>query len=297
MNIIEKTYTLNGGLQTRAKTDMIILHHAVYNGDVEGIDRIHKNQGWTCIGYHFYVRKDGSIYRGRREDTVGAHAYGSNMTSIGICAEGNFEIDVMSDAQKNAIKELVIYLKNKYGITVVKRHKDVNATACPGKNYPFDEIANVKVETVKIEPEKETSAGYTVTITTDVLRIRDGAGTNYNIVGTVKRGEVYTIVEEKNGQGASKWGRLKSGAGWISLDYTDKYKSLNNSATSKYVLGKYVVNTTKGLNVRSDAGTSNKVVKTYANGTRFDTYEIKNNWARTPSGWVCLDYCKLVEKY
>ena len=48
MNIIEKTYTLNGTLEKRSKTDMIILHHAVYNGDVEGIDRIHKNKGWTC---------------------------------------------------------------------------------------------------------------------------------------------------------------------------------------------------------------------------------------------------------
>lgn len=142
MNIIEKTYTLNGTLQKRTKTDMIILHHRAGNGDVEGIDKIHKNQGWTCIGYHFYVRKDGSIYRGRKEDTVGAHAYGSNYTSIGICAEGNFETDIMSEAQKNSIKELVAYLKNKYNISTVKRHKDVNATACPGKNYPFDEIVD-----------------------------------------------------------------------------------------------------------------------------------------------------------
>ena len=142
MNIIEKTYTLNGTLQKRTKTDMIILHHRAGNGDVEGIDKIHKNQGWTCIGYHFYVRKDGSIYRGRKEDTVGAHAYGSNYTSIGVCAEGNFETDIMSETQKNSIKELVAYLKNKYNITTVKRHKDVNATACPGKNYPFDEIVD-----------------------------------------------------------------------------------------------------------------------------------------------------------
>ncbi len=146
MNIIEKTYSLNGTLQKRNKTDMIILHHAVYNGDVEGIDRIHKNNGWTCIGYHFYVRKDGSIYRGRKEDTVGAHAYGSNTTSIGICAEGNFETDIMSDVQKNSIIELVNYLKSKYGISKVIRHKDVNATACPGKNYPFDEIVNGSVQ-------------------------------------------------------------------------------------------------------------------------------------------------------
>lgn len=48
----------------------------------------------------------------------------------------------MSTAQKNSIIELVNYLKQKYGITVVKRHKDVCNTACPGRNYPFDEIVN-----------------------------------------------------------------------------------------------------------------------------------------------------------
>lgn len=150
MNIIEKSYTLNGSLIKRTKTDTIILHHRVGDGDVEGIDRIHKRNGWTCIGYHFYVRKDGSIYRGRREDTVGAHAYGANSTSIGICAEGNFEIDVMPAEQKNSIIELIGYLKRKYPIRKVKRHKDVNATACPGKNYPFDEIVNGKI-TVKVQ--------------------------------------------------------------------------------------------------------------------------------------------------
>ena len=131
MEIIEKTYLLNGSLEERKKTDMIILHHAVYDGDVEGIDKMHKNKGYTCIGYHFYVRKDGSIYRGRRESTVGAHAYGSNSTSLGICAEGNFEEDIMSEEQKNSIIELVGYLKDKYGISKIIRHKDANATACP----------------------------------------------------------------------------------------------------------------------------------------------------------------------
>ena len=145
MNIIEKTYTLNGTLTKRAKTNMIILHHRAGNGDAESIDRIHKGNGWTCIGYHFYVRKDGSIYRGRKEDTIGAHAYGSNSTSIGICAEGNFEVETMPEAQKQSIIELVNYLKNKYGVTKVIRHKDVNATACPGKNYPYNEIINAKI--------------------------------------------------------------------------------------------------------------------------------------------------------
>lgn len=63
---------------------------------------------------------------------------------------------------------------------------------------------------------------YTVKVNTDVLNVRAGAGTNYKLVMTVKKGEVYTIVEETSGKGANKWGKLKSGAGWIALDYTKK---------------------------------------------------------------------------
>lgn len=58
---------------------------------------------------------------------------------------------------------------------------------------------------------------YLVEITADVLNVRAGAGTNYKINTTVKKGEVYTIVAEKNG-----FGQLLSGAGWISLNYTKK---------------------------------------------------------------------------
>lgn len=58
-----------------------------------------------------------------------------------------------------------------------------------------------------------TTTGTLYEIITDTLNIRKGAGTSYDIVGTVKKGGVYTIVEVKN-----NWGRLKSGAGWISLN-------------------------------------------------------------------------------
>ena len=63
---------------------------------------------------------------------------------------------------------------------------------------------------------------YTVKVTASALNIRKGAGTNTAVVGTIKDKGVYTIVEEANGAGASKWGRLKSGAGWISLDHAQK---------------------------------------------------------------------------
>ncbi len=81
-------------------------------------------------------------------------------------------------------------------------------------------------ETEKPEvPEKSKppiSGGYLVKITANNLNIRAGAGTNYKYTGSITDHGVYTIVEEADGQGATKWGKLKSGAGWISLDYAQK---------------------------------------------------------------------------
>mgnify|MGYP001623799433 FL=1 len=62
---------------------------------------------------------------------------------------------------------------------------------------------------------------YTVKVTGTELRIRSGPGTDTEAKGFIKPG-VYTIVAESNGPGAKKWGKLKSGAGWISLDYAEK---------------------------------------------------------------------------
>lgn len=63
---------------------------------------------------------------------------------------------------------------------------------------------------------------YKVKITADVLNIRKGPGMNYGTNGTIRNKGVYTIVGEFSGQGATKWGKLKSGAGWISLDYATR---------------------------------------------------------------------------
>lgn len=166
LNIIEKTYKLNGSLATRVKTERIILHHAdASNCTAEDIDRWHKKNGWTCIGYHFFVKKDGTIYRGRQENSVGAHAGGANSNSIGICFEGRYETEQMPNAQVEAGKELVAYLKNKYGISKVQKHSDVCSTSCPGKNFRFDEIANSTVKNVNTSVEvKKEARGNVATI-------------------------------------------------------------------------------------------------------------------------------------
>lgn len=146
MNIIETNLKFKS-MSKRQSTDRLILHHsACSNCTAEQIHQWHLNNGWEGAGYHFLVRKDGNVYRLRPEEFIGAHAYGSNYNSIGICAEGNFENETMPEAQKNSLIELVSYLKGKYGISKVLKHSDVNNTACPGKNYPFNEIVNGKVE-------------------------------------------------------------------------------------------------------------------------------------------------------
>lgn len=154
MKIIEENYQWNGGLTKREHTDMIVLHHAAASKcsamDVHGW---HRANGWVGIGYHFFVRKDGSIYRGRPEQCVGAHAYGANYRSIGICFEGNFMNETMGQEQINAGAELVKYLKTKWGVAKVVRHKDLGTTDCPGKYFPFDKIVNAETET----PENEGS--------------------------------------------------------------------------------------------------------------------------------------------
>ena len=64
MNIIEKTYNWNGKLSTRSKTSRTILHHAESSScTADDIHQWHLDRGWSGIGYHFFVRKDGSVYQ------------------------------------------------------------------------------------------------------------------------------------------------------------------------------------------------------------------------------------------
>lgn len=156
VNIIETKLLFNGGFVNRTSTKQIILHHAeASNCTVEDINRWHLNNGWTGIGYHYFVRKNGTIYRGRPENAIGAHAVGANTNSIGICAEGRYNVETMPEAQKNAIKELIADIKSRYGNLAVKGHKEVSNTSCPGKNYPLEELKSTKATNVIKKEEFE----------------------------------------------------------------------------------------------------------------------------------------------
>ena len=71
-------------------------------------------------------------------------------------------------------------------------------------------------------PSASAFQPYLVKVTIGELNIRKGPGTNFGTNGSIKDKGVYTIVEESAGQGATKWGKLKSGAGWIELEFTQR---------------------------------------------------------------------------
>ena len=143
---INKTNFKFTNLVARNKTSYIIIHHRAGNGDVKSIHEQHLNQGWSGIGYHYYVRKDGSIYAGRPEYATGAHCTNFNSCSIGVCFEGNFDNEPMGTKQFEAGQELLAYIERNYPNAEFRMHRDFNSTACPGKHFPFKEITKPPVK-------------------------------------------------------------------------------------------------------------------------------------------------------
>ena len=154
MNIIETNWNWNGGLSHRSSTDYITLHHAEASVcTAQQIDDWHKSNGWSGIGYHFFVRKNGEIYRGRPLWAIGAHVQGMNDKSIGICAEGSYMRETMPEAQKQAIAKLLDYLKeNYYPNAKIVGHREIGDSNCPGDNYPLTELKNYKALLKEDEP-------------------------------------------------------------------------------------------------------------------------------------------------
>lgn len=129
----------------RKATEFIVIHHTGFPGvdkdsTAAAIHKYHQeHNGWAGIGYHYLIRKDGMIEQGRQPVKVGAHAQDNNETSIGVCLAGNFEIGKPTEQQMAAVKELCYWLCRKYGLDsrkkgVIVGHRDLNDTACPGKN-------------------------------------------------------------------------------------------------------------------------------------------------------------------
>lgn len=142
IDIVETNLSFDS-LSERSYTDMIVLHHTGCNdidASAEQIHEWHKNNNppWAGIGYHYVIRKDGTIERGRPEWAIGSHAYGENSHTIGIHLSGDFQQAEPTSQQIEKCAMLVADICERYGIPIdyehIVGHGELMATSCPGKN-------------------------------------------------------------------------------------------------------------------------------------------------------------------
>lgn len=133
--------------RSKRRIDEIIVHcTATPEGQprtVEQIRQQHKAQGWSDVGYHYIIYRDGTVHLGRDVDISGAHVAGYNANSIGIAYVGGLENrpgvaysqlkakDTRTEAQKASLMALLMDLRKFYPKAVIQGHRDFS----PDRNH------------------------------------------------------------------------------------------------------------------------------------------------------------------
>ncbi len=242
MNIIEKLLTVNKYSRPgtkRAKTTAVAVHYVANPGSSAMANR---NYFENCkntkkyVSSNYVIGLDGEIIRCVPDDEIAHCTNQANAYSISIeCCHPDWTGKFNSKTY-NSLVELCAQLLKKYNLTAYDliRHHDVTGKVCPKcfvakskggtddenltawKKFKADVRAKMAGTNALVTEQEAPSKNFLVKITCDKLNIRSAAGTSSKVVGTVSRGEVFTIIQTKK-VGSVEWGRLKSGAGWISL--------------------------------------------------------------------------------
>lgn len=230
------------------KIDTITIHCAVGQFTAKEILNLSNfvnydaNRGASC---NYAVGRDGSIGLGVDEkDRSWCSSNRSNdhrAITIEVASDTKHPYKVTEKAYKalvkllvdickrNKIKELkwkadksLIGQTDKQNMTV---HRWFANKTCPGE-YLYERHGQIAKEVnTQLNPPSDVTnvASYRVEVSITNLNIRKGPGTNFPTTGKFTGKGVFTIIEESKGKGSTKgWGKLKSGAGWISLDFTKK---------------------------------------------------------------------------
>jgi N-acetylmuramoyl-L-alanine amidase len=127
----------------RKRTDFIVLHcsatRACQDIGAKEIRRWHMAKGWKDIGYHFVIRLDGRIEKGRALTSIGSHVAGHNGNSVGICLVGGLDdaawqpASTYTSKQWSALKVLLTQILTAYPNAKILGHRDFKgvAKACP----------------------------------------------------------------------------------------------------------------------------------------------------------------------
>lgn len=134
------TWAKLGITQTRYINEIIVHCSATPEGKdftVTDIKKWHLARGFSDIGYHYVIYRDGSVHTGRDESKIGAHCTGHNSYSIGVCyiggcaSDGKTPKDTRTDAQKTALVKLLKELKSRYPKATIHGHREYANKACP----------------------------------------------------------------------------------------------------------------------------------------------------------------------
>ena len=120
---------------------LIVIHCSATRANrsytVDDCRRDHRDRGYTDIGYHYYIARDGEVHTGRPLSQVGAHARGFNKYSIGICYEGGLDndgrpADTRTPQQCTSLDQLLTHLKAAFPQARIVGHNQLNPhKACP----------------------------------------------------------------------------------------------------------------------------------------------------------------------
>lgn len=250
MSVLSNIKTILANAQNFGKTrststiKYIVIHYTSNDGDTDTNNGKYFRDYVVKASAHYFVDSD-SITQSVKDNVVAYSAGGNKYASCSIsgggkcygkCTNSNSVSIELCDDVKNGVVypsaktienalELTRHLMKKYNVPKerVIRHFDVTGKLCPA--YWCGTASKDKLWLTEFWNKLDGGSGTTITqsksylvkITASTLNVRAGAGTSYKVNTTVKKNQVYTIVEEKDG-----WGKLKSGAGWINLNYATK---------------------------------------------------------------------------
>lgn len=153
-------------MENRTVTNKIVVHHSASpaNTTMEQVDQWHRNQGFSMIGYHYFIEADGEVRTGRPDWAIGAHALSANKDGLGVCLAGNFEEAPPTAIQIISLVGLIAELRRLYGNIPVVRHCDVDATACPGALFPYELVLE------RLEDNKEVAKEMNIDEALEILK-------------------------------------------------------------------------------------------------------------------------------
>ena len=224
----------------RKRTEKIAVHYVGNPGTTALNNRNYFNNlaktHSRYVSSNYIIGLDGEVLECVPSEEIAYCTNQANEYSISIecChpdATGKF-----TDATETALAELCVYLLKRYNLTAddIIRHYDVTGKQCPlywaPTKYQPAEVANGRFAAFKNrvrdmlgnapDVPESVEEPFCVKILDNALNIRKAPGTSSDIVGVIRGGGIYTIVDTEM-VGSVRWGKLKSGAGWISLG--DKY--------------------------------------------------------------------------